>query len=49
MLALGKKRESLLLLFNTKYLYEITTIGINWEVLEIYISQVLEMQSTGII
>jgi hypothetical protein len=25
------------------------TIGINWEVLEIYISQVLEMQSAGII
>jgi hypothetical protein len=25
------------------------TIGINWEVLEIYISQVLEMQSVGII
>ena len=25
------------------------TIGINWEVIEIYISQVLEMQSAGII
>ena len=25
------------------------TIGINWELLEIYISQVLEMQSAGII